>query len=60
MNQKTSTTQLLLPLLFILISFTFAEAQGIRGNIVDDQNEVLPFATIYVRNIETGTTSNAE
>lgn len=49
--------------LLTFITFSFAtnlSAQGIRGNILDENNEPLPFATIYVRNIESGTTSNAE
>lgn len=60
MYLKNNTKNCLLSLIFLLMNITFAEAQGIRGNIVDDNNESLPFATIYVRNIESGTTSNAE
>ncbi len=45
-------------LLFLLSNNLFA--QGIRGNIYDENQEPLPFSTIYVRNIESGSTSNAE
>lgn len=33
-------------------------AQGIKGNITDSNGNSLPFATIYIHNIETGTTTN--
>ena len=35
-------------------------AQGIKGYIYDKNKEVLPFATIYVRSIELGATTNIE
>jgi hypothetical protein len=38
----------------------YSQGQGITGTISDASGEPLPFATIYVRNIETGTTSNDE
>lgn len=48
-------------LLFIyLMSQLSAFAQGISGNITGENNETLPFATIYVRSLQTGTTSNAD
>jgi len=48
-------------ILFIyLMSQLSAFAQGISGNITGENNEMLPFATIYVRSLQTGTTSNAE
>ena len=47
-------------LLFILISVTTSYSQGIKGKISDQNNEPLPYATIYVRNLETGTSTNLE
>jgi hypothetical protein len=48
-------------LIFFLLSFTNQlSAQSIKGTIVDTNGEALPFATIYIRNLETGTTTNAE
>lgn len=47
----------------IFIFFLFSNhlsAQSIKGTIKDNKGEVLPFATIYIRNIETGTTTNEE
>ncbi len=55
-----TTIKLNLFILFLLSSASLSLAQGIRGNILDENNEPLPFATIYVRNIESGTTSNGE
>ncbi len=40
--------------------FNLAPAQGIKGHIYDQNREVLPYATIYVRSIESGTTTNVE
>ena len=34
--------------------------QGIKGKITNTQGEAVPFATIYVPNLSTGTTSNME
>ncbi len=45
--------------IYMISQFT-GFSQGIRGKITDENNETLPFATIYVRNLQTGTTSNAE
>ena len=44
---------------FLLSAFS-ASTQGIKGFIYNEDNEVLPFATIYVRSIESGSISNAE
>jgi len=41
----------------VLVS-SIALSQGIRGTITTQNNKPLPFATIYIRNLETGTTSN--
>ncbi|MEP2024704.1 MAG: DUF5686 and carboxypeptidase regulatory-like domain-containing protein [Reichenbachiella sp.] len=45
--------------LILLITFN-SFSQGIKGTIKSTNGEPLPFATIYVRNIETGSTSNEE
>ncbi|MEO9806501.1 MAG: DUF5686 and carboxypeptidase regulatory-like domain-containing protein [Reichenbachiella sp.] len=46
-------------LFFLLLASSFTTySQGIKGTIKSSSGEPLPFATIYVRNIETGTTSN--
>jgi len=49
-------------LLFIFLLFTTASAfaGGVKGFIKDENNQALGFATIYVRNLKTGTTSNDE
>lgn len=44
--------------LFLLFAAFTSNAQGIKGTIKSTNGEPLPFATIYFRNIETGTTSN--
>lgn len=35
-------------------------AQGIKGHVYDQNNQVLPYATIYIRSIESGVTTNME
>ena len=48
-----------LVLIFILsLSPGILLAQGIRGSILDDSGEPIPFATIYIKEQGTGTTSN--
>ncbi|MFY0654616.1 MAG: carboxypeptidase-like regulatory domain-containing protein [Cyclobacteriaceae bacterium] len=48
-------------LLFFLFLFTFQTvAQSINGTVKSSDGEPLPFATIYIRNLETGTTTNSE
>ena len=48
-------------LLFIYLMLQLsAFSQGISGTITGENNELLPFTTIYVRSLQTGTTSNAE
>lgn len=44
----------------LFIFSTSVSGQGIKGYIYDQKKEVLPFSTIYVRNIESGTTTNIE
>jgi len=48
--------------LFLLYAIIYLSAfsQGIRGIISGEKDEALPFATIYIRSLLTGTTSNAE
>lgn len=50
----------LLSIFFILISVVFASAQGIRGRITNQQSEIVPFATVYVPKLTTGTTTNID
>ncbi len=46
---------------FLLIaSVSAAQTSGIEGYISNEQGEKLGFATIYIRNIESGTTTNSE
>lgn len=47
-------------LLFFFSIINQLSAQSIKGTIRDPEGEPLPFATIYIRNIETGTTTNSE
>ena len=35
-------------------------AQGIKGRIIDEKQQAVPFATIYIESIQTGTTSNVD
>lgn len=49
--------------LFIFCSVLFINqlnAQGVKGQIAKENGDPLSFATIYVRNIETGTASNID
>ncbi|MGW8123737.1 DUF5686 and carboxypeptidase regulatory-like domain-containing protein [Roseivirga echinicomitans] len=49
--------------LFVALLLLFSlpsMAQGIRGTIKDDKGELLPFASIYVKEIGSGTSSNLE
>lgn len=50
----------LLPFLFFLFFFQQGNAQGIRGRVTNLQGEAIPFATIYVPDLSTGTTSNSD
>src|SRR5689334_2456285 len=51
-------TRFLLPL-FILIT-SLLSAQGIRGTVKSDDGKALSFATIYIKELTTGVTTNAE
>ena len=46
-------------LVFLLIT-SFAYAQGVRGTVKSDDGKPLSFATIYVKQVGTGTTTNAD
>ena len=50
----------LLPFLFSLFFFQQINAQGIHGRVTNLQGEAIPFATIYVPDLSTGTTSNSD
>lgn len=41
-----------------LFSFFLCQAQSIKGLITDDKKQPIPFATIYVEKLQTGTNSN--
>ena len=44
-----------------LLLFSFSSlAQGIKGTIKDDNGEALPFASIYVKEVGSGTSSNLD
>ena len=45
---------------FLLFATFFAAAQGIRGKITNSKGEAVAFATIYVPELATGTTSNID
>ncbi len=47
-------------LIFSVTLILSASAQGIRGRITDERGEAVSFATIYVPEISTGTTSNID
>lgn len=45
---------------FFLFNTALVFATGVRGTIKADNGEPLPFATIYIKELGTGTTSNAQ
>jgi hypothetical protein len=47
-------------ILFLLVASSAAFAAGVRGTIKGNDGEPLPFATIYIKELGTGTTSNAQ
>lgn len=49
-----------LAILLFTVSVSSVMAQGIRGKVKNDEGEVLPFASIYVKEIGTGTSSNLD
>src|SRR5688500_2218412 len=52
-------SRLLIFIVLVLIT-SFASAQGVRGTIKSDEGKPLSFATIYVKQLGAGTTTNAE
>lgn len=50
----------LLALLLMLSVTSYGQKAIVRGQIIDEQGEPLSFATIYVKQIATGTTANEE
>lgn len=46
--------------LFLVLNSTLLFAQGINGTVKSDEGELLPFATIYIKELGTGTTTNAD
>ena len=47
-------------LFFALFFYTAANAQVLSGKIMDEQNQPVPYATIFVSETREGTTSNAD
>ncbi len=47
-------------ILFGILFLNTAQAQGIRGKVLTAEGEALPFATIYVQALETGSSTNEE
>lgn len=45
-------------LFFLLFSFTQSFAFYFKGKITDENNQALPFASIFVKNTKIGTNSN--
>ncbi len=50
--------KILIVLFFFLAQFSYA--QGIKGLITDPQGKPVPYATLYVKEVSMGTTSNSE
>jgi len=50
----------LLPLWLILISVAHGSAAHLKGTIKDEAGDPLPYATIYIKEIGTGTVSNSD
>ena len=57
---KPLFTLILFLLLIIPCQVVLAQTTGVKGMIVNENNEPLGFATIYVRNIRTGSTANVD
>jgi hypothetical protein len=57
LNFRTKTMKNLL-LAFIALYSIYTQAQGIKGTVKDADGEVLPFASIYIKEAGTGTSSN--
>lgn len=56
---KAETRCTILYLLFLLFGFqNFTTAQGIKGKVTTREGEPLPFASVYIRNLEDGVPTN--
>lgn len=56
---KAETRHTILYLLFLLFGFqNFTTAQGIKGKVTTKEGEPLPFASVYIRNLEDGVPTN--
>ena len=53
-------TRIILLMVLFVTSVLTVSAQGIRGTIKTTEGEILPFASIYVKEVGTGTSSNLE
>ncbi len=53
-------TRIFISTIICLLSISFVSAQGIRGTIKSDEGDILPFASIYVKEVGTGTSSNLD
>jgi len=47
-------------MILLASSYAFCQSSGVRGVIADETGEPLSFATIYVKQLGTGTTANVE
>ena len=43
---------------FVLCTSITVSAQGIKGKVLDEQNQPIPYATVYLEKIQTGTNTN--
>ena len=60
MHRPTFPALFLFFLSIALSPSLFSQTGGVKGKVTDDSGNGLGFATVYVRNIETGTTTNNE
>lgn len=51
---------LLLIVILSCLTSILVSAQGIRGTVKSEEGELLPFATIYIKELGTGTTTNGD
>jgi hypothetical protein len=49
---------IILSIILTLFTGNVSFGQGIRGSITDTNNQVIPFSTIYIKELKRGTTSN--
>jgi ribosomal protein L19 len=60
MHRPTFPTSFLCFLFLALSPSLYSQKGGVKGRVMDESGNGLGFATVYVRNIETGTTTNNE